>query len=252
MRHRAPAFFIACLLVACASARSNSAISEKASFAGMDTLHYTPQKGPWEALPAHLQAVLINLPQAVAPLDRSALAALSSLRYAHSTKREFYARGDDFSIWIRHFDGRQRGHAGIALQIAGSCNRLPQAHLMTKADYSALSRSCSQRGLGEFDTGLLLFTRTPDGELHHVTEVEGRLFPDLSDAQQRMLDDMGVSPPFAASGMLANQDRMAIWREADPDRPLPADLPGTSDAEPGLIHGGDLLWTGNGFRIQRR
>lgn len=244
--------FVCLMLAACTPVRPPSPGTSIVALTGMDTLHYPPvRQGTWGVLPVEVQAVMANLPEAVAPLDRPALTALSRLRYARAPQREFFARSDDVTIWIRRFDGRNGGPSGLALQIKGTCNHLPEANLLASSDYAALARSCARRERADFDTGLLLFKILADGQLLVAGEAEGQLFPRLSEAQQHALDSMGVSPPFADIPMLATRDYMAVWREEDPERPLPEGLAGTSPDHPGLVHGGDIVWTGAEFRIRQ-
>lgn len=106
--------------------------------------------------------------------------ALARLRHARSTQREFYARSDDVTVWMRRFKGKDGGPAGLALQIAGSCNRLPPLHLLSQTDLDALTNSCAQRQHADFDTGLLLFKLASDGRLLPAGQVQGQLFRRLS------------------------------------------------------------------------
>ena len=244
--------FACLMLAACVSIRASSPEQGAVSLTGMQTRAYPPiEHGAWGTLPAELQAALTKLPESVAPLDRPALTALARLRYARSAQREFYARSDDVTVWMRRFEGKDGGPAGLALQVAGSCNRLPPVHLLSRTDLDALTSSCAQREHADFDTGLLLFKLASDGRLLPAGEVQGQLFPRLSAAQQHTLDSIGVGPPFADIPMLADGDEMAVGREAEPERPLPENLPGTHPVYPGLVHGGNLVWTGTAFRIRQ-
>lgn len=240
-------------LAACtAFPRADTAAST--SLNGHDTLPYPPtEDAHWGPLPPELAAVLADLPDTLAPLDRPGREVLAKLSYAHARQKPFYARRDGVTVWIRRFPGRGGAPDGLALQIAGSCNRLPAGiGRLAPDDQATLNRSCSQRQRSEFDSGLLLFLLAADGRLQPAGDVPGTPFPQLDPHDWQALRRAGASPPFADIATLARTDAIRLLIEPDPERGFPPGIKGlVGDSSP-MLHGGFVVWTGDRFELRQQ
>ena len=209
----------------------------------------------WGPLPATAQAWLVDGLQVGHGMPREVAQLVASAPVATAAGQPFHARHESPALWVRHFRGQGGAADGVALYARVDCSGLRnlairQRRLEASTAAAAGCTWLSQQPAGVLDTGARLYRIDGNGRMTPQTRVAGRLFPAPDAAQWQRLLAQGAGEPFLDAGGWASSNASAVLLEQDPERELPADMPGYGQPYDGAVLGGWLRWDGQDFVVE--